>query len=212
MCFSPNSSLFTFILGTVFSIILIYFGNPKYKLENMVFGIFFIFISSIQFMDFLFWIDLKNKIGFNKIMSIIGPLLNVGQPTILYVIKNLFLKPELLSSNYFNLLILFLNIIYFFILIKNYITYIIQTKLITTTKHNHLNWPWLNYFNPYYYLFLFGINIFYLTKFNYSLFVFLIVYFLLFLSVNYFNKNIEEIWCFFGAFIPIFILFISYFL
>ena len=210
MCFSPNSSLLAFIIGTVFSIILIYFGNPKYKLENTAFGIFFIFISVIQFMDFLFWIDLKNKIGLNKIMSIIGPLLNAGQPTILYIIKNIFLKPHLLSSNYFSLTILFLNILYFFILIKNYITYIIQDKLITNVKYGHLNWPWLNYFNPYYYLFLFGTNIFYLTNFNYSLFVFLIVYFLLFLSVKYFNKSIEEIWCFFGAFVPIFILFISY--
>ena len=112
MCFSPSSSLFTFIIGTVFSIILINFGNPKYKLENMVFGIFFIFISAIQFMDFLFWIDLKNKIGVNKIMSIIGPLLNAGQPTILYVIKNLVLKPDLLSLNFLNLVVLFLNIDY----------------------------------------------------------------------------------------------------
>lgn len=210
MCFSANSSLITFILGTVFSIILINFGNPNYKLENTIFGIFFIFISAIQFMDFLFWIDLKNKIGFNKFMSIIGPLLNVGQPTILYIIKNSLLNPNIFSSNYLNLLILFLNIIYFLILIKNYITYIIQDKLLTNIKNNHLNWPWLNYFNPYYYLFLFGINIFYLTNFNYSLFVFLIIYFLLFLSIKYFHKSIEEIWCFFGAFIPIFVLFISY--
>jgi hypothetical protein len=209
MCFSANSSLLTFTLGTVFSIILINFGNPKYKLENSVFGIFFIFISAIQFMDFLFWIDLKNKIGFNKVMSIVGPLLNAGQPNILYVIKCLFFKPDI-SSNYLNLSILFLNIIYFFILIKNYISYIIKDKLVTNTKYGHLNWPWLNYFNPYYYLFLFGINIFYLTNLNYSLFVFLIIYFLLFLSTKYFHKSIEEIWCFFGAFVPIFILFISY--
>jgi len=209
MCFSANSSLLTFILGTVFSIILIFFGNSKYKLENTVFGIFFIFISAIQFMDFLFWIDLKNKIGLNKIMSIVGPLLNVGQPTILYIIKCLFLKPNI-SSNCFNLLILFLNIIYFFILIKNYTNYITQDKLITNTKYGHLNWPWLNYFNRNYYLFLFGINLLYLTNFNYSLLVFLIVYFLLFLSIKYFHKSTEEIWCFFGAFIPIFVLFISY--
>lgn len=209
MCFNYKSSLLTFILGSIFSIILINYGNPKYKLENTVFGIFFIFISAIQFMDFLFWIDLKNQIGLNKIMSVIGPLLNVGQPTILFIIKNLFFKPDF---NYFNLFILFLNIIYFCILIKNYIAYIIHDKLITTTKYEHLNWPWLNYFNPHYYLFLFGINMFYLTNFKYSLFVFLITYFFLFLSVNYFNKSIEEIWCFFGAFIPIVILLISYYI
>jgi hypothetical protein len=209
MCFNYKISLFTFILGTVFSIILINYGNPKYKSENIAFGIFFIFIAAIQFMDFLFWIDLKNKIGINKIMSIIGPLLNVGQPTILFIIKNLFMKPDF---SYFNLLIIFLNFIYFCILIKNYIIYINQDKLITGTKYEHLNWPWLSYFNPYYYLFLFGINMFYLTNFNYSLLGFLITYFFLFLSFKLFNKSIEEIWCFFGASIPIFILFLSYYI
>jgi len=208
MCFNYKASLLTFILGTVFSIILINYGNPKHKLENIAFGIFFIFISAIQFMDFLFWIDLKNAIGLNKIMSIIGPLLNIGQPIILFIIKNVLFT---LNSSYFNLLIIFLNFIYFLVLIKNYISYITHDKLITDTKNYHLDWPWLNYFNSNYYLFLLGINMFYLTNFNYSLFVFLITYFLLFLSVKFFNKSIEEIWCFFGAFIPIFILFISYY-
>jgi hypothetical protein len=38
-------------------------------------------------MDFLFWIDLQNKLGINYIITLLGPLLNVGQPLILYVIK-----------------------------------------------------------------------------------------------------------------------------
>jgi hypothetical protein len=63
------------------------YGNIKYKKDNFGFGIFFIFISLIQFMDFLFWIDLQNKLGINYIVTLLGPLLNVGQPLILYVIK-----------------------------------------------------------------------------------------------------------------------------
>jgi hypothetical protein len=73
MCFNYKVSLFTFIIGTVFSILLFKYGNKKYKLENKVSGIFLIFISLIQFMDFLFWIDIKNEYGINKITTIIGP-------------------------------------------------------------------------------------------------------------------------------------------
>ena len=87
MCFSSQMSLFTFSIGTIFSILLIKYGNPKYKRENTISGIFLLFISMIQLMDFLFWIDLKNKLGINKIMTILGPILNVGQPVILYIIK-----------------------------------------------------------------------------------------------------------------------------
>jgi hypothetical protein len=44
-------------------------------------------------MDFLFWIDI-NKVGINKIRTILGSILNVGEP-ILYVIKYLYYKPDI---------------------------------------------------------------------------------------------------------------------
>jgi hypothetical protein len=78
MCFNYKVSLFTFSLGIVFSLLLIHYGNKKYILENTVSGTFLIFISFIQLMDFLFWIDLKNHLGINKITTILGPILNVG--------------------------------------------------------------------------------------------------------------------------------------
>ena len=101
MCFNYKVSLFTFTLGTLFSILLINYGNKKYALENKVSGIFLIFISVIQLMDFLFWIDLKNKIGINKVTTILGPILNICQPTILYLIKYFYYKPDVLSMNHF---------------------------------------------------------------------------------------------------------------
>ena len=113
MCFNYKVSLFTFTIGTIFSILLINYGNKKYALENKVAGIFLIFISAIQLMDFLFWIDLKNKMGINKITTILGPILNVCQPTILYLIKYFYYKPDVLSMNYFNLPMAILNLIYF---------------------------------------------------------------------------------------------------
>ena len=97
MCFNYKVSLLTFGLGTIFSIALIKYGNKKYSIENTISGIFLIFISLIQFMDFLFWIDIDNKLGINKITTILGPILNVCQPTILYLIKYLYYKPDIFT-------------------------------------------------------------------------------------------------------------------
>jgi len=206
MCFNYKASLFTFSIGTIFSILLIKYGNKTYMLENKVTGIFLIFISLIQFMDFLFWIDLENTIGINKIVTILAPILNVCQPTILYIIKYLYYKPEIFTLQYFNLPIAILNILYVFYFIRIYISFLSKSKLITGTKNGHLKWPWIEYANPYFYIILFAINIFYLFNFKYALVLFSITYLFLYLSVKYFNYNSGELWCFFFSFIPLYIL------
>ena len=212
MCFNYKVSLLTFLIGTIFSILLIIKGNPKYFLENRVSGIFFIFISLIQFMDFLFWIDINNGLGINKITTILGPILNVGQPTILYIIKYLFFRPDVSSFKNYNLPIALLNLMYFGYFISTYTNFLTSEKLITTVKNGHLKWPWIKYQNPIYYLVLFAMNIFYLFNFKYAMTMFSIIYFFLFLSVKYFKYNIGELWCFFGSFIPLIMYFVSFYI
>lgn len=212
MCFNYKVSLFTFSIGIIFSLLLIYYGNVKYSLENKVSGIFLIFISCIQFMDFLFWIDLNNKFGINKITTIIGPILNVGQPLILYLIKLYYLKPNIFLLDSYNLPIAILNLFYFTNFIIMYTNFLLKDKLITSTKNNHLHWPWISYFNPFYYLILLAINIFYLFNFNYALSLFIIIYFFLFISIKYFYYSLGEMWCFFGAFTPLILYFLSFYL
>jgi hypothetical protein len=212
MCFNYKVSLLTFFIGITFSIILFKYGNAKYVIENKVSGIFFIFISFIQFMDFLFWIDIKNNYGINKITTIFGPILNVCQPTILYLIKYLYYKPNILSIQNFNLPVAIMNFLYVIYFIHMYINFLSNDKLVTSTQHNHLQWPWIKYSNPYYYLLLFGINIFYLFNFKYALAFFTITYFFLFLSVKYFFYNAGELWCFFGSFIPLIMYFMSFYI
>ena len=213
MCFNYKVSLFTFILGITFSILLIKYGNIKYNIENKVIGIFFIFISFIQFMDFLFWIDIKNKYGINKITTILGPILNVCQPTILYLIKYFYYKPNIYEMKNFNLPIAILNILYIIYFIIIYISFLSNEKLVTVVnERNHLQWPWIKYSNSYFYLILFAINIFYLFNLNYALVLFIITYLFLYLSVKYFYHNAGEIWCFFGSFIPLIIFFLSFYI
>jgi len=213
MCFSAKASILTFAVGVMGSLLLMKYGNPKFQKENMVYGIFLLFISGIQFMDFLFWIDLKNKLGINKIATIIGPLFNIGQPFILYAIKLLYFQPKnIFSMNNFNLPIFILNTFYLINLFIVYNHFLSTSSLITGTSHGHLSWPWIKYANPWAYVVLLAVNIFYLTNFNYSFVVFLITYFFSILSVVFFSYNPGELWCFFGAFIPFLMFFASYFI
>lgn len=215
MCFNASTSLITFIIGIAGSSMLIANGNPKYKNENIVFGIWGIFIALIQLMDFLFWIDLKNNFGINHIVTILGPWLNVAQPVIFYLVKYIYFKPKLsfnLTNWNINNIYAILNIAYFINFIMIYLTFINNSKLTTSTKKGHLQWPWIEYSNPIFYVILFALNMFYLTNFSYSLMVFILTYFFLILSNYLFSYNVGELWCFFGAFIPIIVLFGSYYL
>ena len=187
MCFNYKVSLFTFFIGTVFSIILIKYGNPLFFLENTTSGIFTIFISMIQFMDFLFWIDLKNKLGINTVTTILGPILNAFQPVIFYIIKYIYYKPNIFSA--YNFPVFLLNFLYTIYFIIRYITFLLKGPLITSVKKGHLSWPWIPYYNPLFYLILLAINIFYLFKLNYGVILFSITYFFLFLSVKYFSYH-----------------------
>ena len=212
MCFNYKVSLLTFSIGTIFSLLLFYYGNNKFNIENKVSGIFLIFISAIQFMDFLFWIDINNKLGINKITTVLGPFLNVCQPIILYVIKYIYYKPDIFTLTNYNLPVAILNLLYFLYFIVGYKKFITHSKLVTQPVNGHLKWPWLKYSNPYFYLILFAINIFYLFDLKYALLLFTTVYLFFFLSVKYFYYHIGEMWCFFGSFTPLILYFLSFYI
>lgn len=212
MCYNYKVSLGTFLLGTFFSMLLIKKGNKTFSIENKTTGIFLIFISLIQFLEFIFWIDLKNIYGLNKLATIIGPLLNAGQPVILYLIKYLIYKPNLFTFK--NFVIFLLNLVYFIYLILQYINFIKYDKLITSdvSIDGHLIWPWIKYYNPYIYSILFGINIFYLFNINYAIILSSLTFFLLYLSHTLFKYTVGELWCFFGSFMPLIMYFLSYYI
>lgn len=209
MCFNPETSILTFSIGTIFSVILFFYGKKKYTTENKVTGVFFIFISCIQFMDFLFWIDIKNTYGINKITTILGPILNVCQPIILYLIKYAYYTP---TMSFLNLSIALLNLMYGIYFIYNYVIFLNNSTLITKTKNGHLKWPWIAYFNPTYYIVLFAMNIFYLFDFYYALYLFAITYTFLWISYKYFYYNAGELWCFFGSFISLIMFVVSFYI
>ena len=125
-------------------------------------------------------------------------------------LKYYYYKPNIFTFENLNSPIALLNIAYVIYFVMNYNKYLLKEKLVTSTENTHLKWPWIKYFNPLFYLILFAVNIFYLTNFNYSLGMFIITYFFLYLSYKWFPYNIGELWCFFGSFIPAVALAFSY--
>lgn len=212
MCFNYKVSLLTFFIGTVFSFLLFKYGNKKYSLENKISGIFLASISLVQFMDFLLWIDIKNKLGINKITTILGPIIVLCQPILLFLIKYLYYKPNLLTFHNFNLPVAVLNLFYLIYFINMYTNFLTSGNLITVVKNSHLSWPWIKYTIPSFYLIILAVNIFYLFNFKYALVEFLVTYLFFYISVKYFFYNAGEIWCFFGSFIPLIMFLISFFI
>ena len=211
MCFNAPVSLLTFFIGMISSIILVNYGSEKYKLQNLVVGIFFMFIASVQLMEYIFWIDLDNKMGLNKIASIIGPLLIFGQPVIFFLIKILtntkfnYLSPKVLPF-------IVLNIIYTIYLLYYYSKYISNDNLITNVnKKCSLLWPWTKYYK--YGIFYLGMLVlsgwFAIDNTKYFSMVFLIIGLTAAISFGYFKTNFAELWCFFSAFAPFIFLGVS---
>lgn len=206
MCFSSKSSLYTLIIGIVSSILLIYYGNTKYTKENLIGGIFVIFVSIMQFFDYLFWNDLDNKKGTNKIGTLFAPLFNHLQPTFLYYLL-------CTIYNKFNILYFMLNLLYFIYVIIKYVQFISNSNnLITNVKYGHLYWKWKLNFNYIFYLLIFIFNIFIYIPLNYALLFFIICFSLLFISNKFYYNNMGETWCYFSAYSPLFLLLFSYFI
>ena len=206
MCYNSTVSLVAFSTSMLFSILLIFYGNPIFEKENMVAGTFLMFVAGIQFMEFLFWVDIHNKIGINKVATIIGSLFNIGQPILIYIIKILVIRPTF-QFDYVTIL----NLLYLVHLLYVYSRFLSNGAL--TTSHiinGHLRWPWLKYASRELFLLMFAINIFYLTDFYYSLAMFSIVYAILALAIVFFPKNVGEFWCFMSASVPAIMLPVSY--
>lgn len=205
MCFSSDSSLFTFITGIISSLLLIYYGNKKYNKENISFGLFFIFVIFMQLFDYLFWNDLDNKKKINEKVTLIAPIFNYSQPLFLFIVKLFVYKKFNLS------LFSIINFIYLIYISMNYYNFITNEKeLITNLKKNYLFWRWKKYLNIVFYLLLSTLNFFYLTQFKYSFIIYILGLITLLLSYFYFNYHWGEIWCFFIVSIPLIMIPISY--
>lgn len=182
MCISATASVNSFLLNLIGCITLVYFGNQNLLAYNIIVAGLFIFISLMQLVDLGMWIDLKCKLGTNKIASALGPLLNFAQPfvafIIIYVVLNYtqagkkegkqilkreakynWLKQFNIANNKINI-IKIINVLYLIAIIFSLYKYYNSVSkdpnlLCTGIKNGNLNWNWCNTNNKYPIIYMF---------------------------------------------------------
>ena len=155
MCWNKPASLTTFILGWSLSLLLILRNKPMDK----IWGLFFMFVTSMQLLEFLIWSDQpKNKSlncndgkwkgKLNNIASQIASIQNLLQPVISCIILLVFLPrdkflfpPVILASI---ILIYFITIVVWIFTNKLYKKTLCTIPCSESGCNNHnLNWQWI---------------------------------------------------------------------
>ena len=207
MCYSSKLSLMSFIFGIITSFALIIYGNQENINTNKAIGYYLLFVSFMQFIDYLAWIDIKCISGLNQIAAYLGAFINNIQPIVMFILVSYYLKSKNIIPYK---LLLIANISYLIYFIYKYYIYISNNNLcLQPNADGHLVWNWrYNFYYNFYFALIF-INII-----NYYNNINLIIslgfsFFLLFISKNKFNKNVGELWCLMVTGIPLIPLFMQ---
>ena len=194
--------IYRFIFFGLFSsMLLILCGNDKHKNINKVIGLYVMYVSLMQLIDYFIWSDLNCTHGLNQLSYYMGPILNHLQPIVLLLLCNIYLKSHIKKSFIYTI-----NIVYLVYVIERYYNYIQTYKCIHTNEDNHLDWPWKYNFDYKYYLIIQIINAMNYTHSFIWLITFIMGYILLIISTFKFTKNVGELWCFMTPAIPLFVL------
>lgn len=200
MCFTKEISINSFLLGMISSILLIISKNTN---ENLLIAKFFMFVSLMQLIEYFMWNDLDCKLGQNKIATILGPLLNHLQPTILLLLT----VYHIYNYSNINRLLLLVNFIYLIYVFYKYYYFINNGQEKCTQKNDvHLNWQWKYDFDYLFYNVVMIINILYLYDYKSIMISFLLSYIFFFYYLKAERNSVGELWCYSVNSIPLFVL------
>ena len=215
MCWSSKASLIFFIIAWSLSLALIIRNKPFDRL----WGLFFMYVTTMQFFEFLIWLDQpekdssdcktgKYKGELNNTVSQIASIQNFLQPICLGILGLIFIPSDKSVINR-TVFITFLCI-YFIGLI----TWVCKEKLYSKKlctipcketgcdNTHHLQWQWIDskYTGKYImglYFILLILSVINISKINGGLYLglFLLISFIISSSVYPFNKAIGSWWC-----------------
>ena len=239
MCVSASASLKSFFTNFVSAGLLVYFGNPKLFVFNLIVAIFSIYTSFMQLIDYLMWIDLDCSKGTNKFASIIGPFINLIQPVIIFLVaicvfkyssngrafytkvfnkvKSDYLAESFsIASNKMTVPKMgsLIYIVVIGIILVNYYSKMLKDPklLCSTVTNGSLVWKWLNsnYPTTLFYLPVAGLNFVGVHPTHPYTYIILAVYFVtLFISTIIDKSRAGELWCFTSNCIPLLLLIIQ---
>lgn len=217
MCYTKNASIVALITGLTSSLALIFLGNEKYANENLSIGLFFILVSFVQLMDYLIYIDPKCKTGANQIAGYVGSFLTILQPSFIFFLFMILLKPtdkNALYNKHMNFFIA-VNVLYLIGFYVMYSHYILSQNVCSKQENGRFVWSWrygpiasFTYFGYPIVLLINVILLLSINKFYINLAIILttIAYFIS--KLNYQN-HVAEFWCYFSNSVPLIILVIQ---
>ena len=200
MCFSERASIIAFTIGIIGSILCVSLGT----IPDKIVGFYLMFVALMQWIEYLLW---RHPFcdNYNRIISIMGMILNNLQPVILGIIL-------LVLTNRPKVWIWIIMVMYLCVVIPYSLQFFQSNTLQCTLKNEqskHLYWNW-NYLNN--------------TVFVYTIFIFTIcalaligfpkrihgVYFSIVTIITYVTsfifytqKYAGVIWCYYSVFLPI---------
>ena len=201
MCFSPEVSLGTFIIGIVGALLAFSLGTVTDKIVGLFFG----FVSCMQGIELALW---KNQTcnTVNKNISLLGMIFNHLQPVVLAILIVLLNKDLSESSRK----IIIISTIIYSIMIAIYSIQFKDTKCTIKNEYKHLEWEWnsMKYRGLVYVVFLFMlVFLFYIGTPDKKSGIVLSVISLISYLISYFiykdQKVVGSLWCLFASFTPI---------
>jgi len=148
MCFNPEVSITTYIVGIIGCILLILNNDVNFIPQ----AIFFIWVIHMQLIEFFLW---KNQPcnQMNKNISIIGMIINNMEPIILWLAIIIFSDKKL--PTWIHLIMALYLIASFYISYKSYTDNKTSCTTVTPESSPHLNWKWNegNIFTNIFYIF-----------------------------------------------------------
>ena len=215
MCYTKEASIGAFLTGLLSSIALILLGNQSLQKENLVIGLFFIYVSFMQLIDYMIYIDPGCKLGSNKLAGYFGPFIYSLQPVLLFILfVFVFGDQSEFYQKYKNIFIT-INVVYFYIILITYSYYLSQNETCSNVEQGRQKWVWekngFGTFNIFYAIVLI-VNFFLFFKAGsqinliyFAVGVGLIFAFYLISKFNYIN-HVSEFWCFFANSVPLILL------
>ena len=211
MCFSKNASIVSFSIGMLGAFLCISLGT----INDKILGYFLGYVALMQGIEYLLWSHPKCD-DYNRIISIIGMLLNNMQPIVFGLIVLLF-NPKIRNIKLFY----FIIVLYLCVGIPYSLSFINNKQAQCTIKNKvttHLNWNWniMNYYQLVYAVFIIAfcvISILGLSNSRYGYIFAFIILFSYASSAMIYSNNVGALWCYYTAFAPIlyYIMRITYF-
>ena len=117
MGFDKNSSLYSFLIGIITSLNLMNSDNIIFKENNQITGKVFLVLFSMKLFEYFMWFDHNCKFGINEASNIMGSLLDNITPSIIYFLFTV-------KKGIFDETVTYINAIYIFYVIYNYLTFL----------------------------------------------------------------------------------------